>query len=454
MAVETVERRRIVLQSEDRRVDLSLPLDETLDDALKLSGLVTADGFVTIGPGGFEIPGDTECEDLVDGGLYSIIDRTAIAPRARTERAASGPTRADHGARWWMLAVSGLLLVAVFAQGAGDPTVRLLVALFLVIGAVSGAIAWSRRDAAAGVRGILGVLAPVLLSFAAGALLIPAALASSAHLSTASGFLAAGVTSSVIAVTARARPMRAAAGTATVLLVSLAAVWGLALLVQWGPAEAAAISIGLVPLGLRALPSSLVNLPEGYFIDYKHFMTSRWTVRGAIPESIGVVRPERITAVVDDSVARLTAGTAVLSLVAAVMAPVAFLHEWKDDPLVLSGGIALLVCLTLALLLTPRHTTSHVLRWLPRAAAAVVFLVAGMQVATALGSGFQVLAAAGLFAVGLAAVAVVIPISRGARSLVWSRFGDAFEWLAVALALPAALLYADSLSLVRGMMAG
>jgi len=84
----------------------------------------------------------------------------------------------------------------------------------------------------------------------------------------------------------------------------------------------------------------------------------------------------------------------------------------------------------------------------------VVCLVAGIQVAAALGSGFHVLGAALLFLVGLAAVAVVIPVSKGAKSLVWSRVGDAFEWLAVALALPSALLYANALSLVRGMMAG
>ncbi|WP_181164305.1 hypothetical protein [Microbacterium foliorum] len=454
MSVDIVERRRIVLQSEDRRIDLSLPFDETLDEALILSGLSTADRFVTIGPGGFEIPGDTECEDLVDGGLYALIDRTALAPQARPAVAGTRPSRADHGARWWMLAVSGLLLVAVFAQGAGGPLLRLLIGLFLVVGAVSGAVAWSRRDSAAGVRGILGVLAPVLLSFAAGALLIPAELDASAHLSAASGFLAAGITTAVIAVSARARPMRAAAGTATVLLVGLAAVWGLALLLRWGPAEAAAISLGLVPLGLRALPSSLVNLPEGYFIDYKHFMTSRWTVRGTIPESVGLLRPERIIAVVDDSSARLIAGTAVLSIVAALMTPIAFLRPWPDDPFVISGGIALLVCVGLALLLTPRHTTSRILRWLPRASAAVVFMVAGLQAAAALGAGFQVLGALALFAVGLTAVAVIIPVSRGASSLIWSRFGDAFEWLAVALALPAALLYANALSLVRGMMAG
>ncbi|WP_157555194.1 hypothetical protein, partial [Microbacterium paraoxydans] len=160
MSVEIVERRRIVLQSEDRRIDLSLPLDETLEDALTLSGIPDANRFVTIGPGGYEIPGDTECEDLVDGGLYALIDRTALAPQARPAEKATGPTRTDHGARWWLLAVSGMLLVAVFAQGAVDPLIRLLVALLVAAGAVGGAVAWARRDSAAGVRGILGVLAP------------------------------------------------------------------------------------------------------------------------------------------------------------------------------------------------------------------------------------------------------------------------------------------------------
>ncbi len=56
MSVEIVERRRIVLQSEDRRIDLSLPLDETLEDALTLSGIPDADRFVTIGPGDTRSP--------------------------------------------------------------------------------------------------------------------------------------------------------------------------------------------------------------------------------------------------------------------------------------------------------------------------------------------------------------------------------------------------------------
>jgi hypothetical protein len=45
------------------------------------------------------------------------------------------------------------------------------------------------------------------------------------------------------------------------------------------------------------------------------------------------------------------------------------------------------------------------------------------------------------------------PVSHGASSLVASRTGDVVEAIAVALALPAALLHADVLTLLRGMMA-
>lgn len=454
MSLRTVERRRIALLTDERRFDVALPLDETLDDALRLAGVTaTDDRVIVIGPGGVEVPGDTVCDDLEDGGLYSLVDLSAVvqrdAPRRGTAR-----VRADHGARWWMLGVSALLLIAVFAQGEGDPLLRLATGLLLAIGSIGAAVAWSRGDGADGARGAIGVLAPVLLSFAAGATLVPAQLESAVHLSVASGFLAAGVTTAIVALTARSRPVRAAGGTATVFLVALAAVWGATLLLHWTPVAAAAISAGLVPLGLRALPSSLVNLPEGYFIDYKHFMSSRWTVRGAIPESPGPVRADNVTAVVDDSSARLVAGTVVLSTTAALMAPFAMLQPWPNDPVVVSGGIALLVCLELSLLLTPRHTTSRVLRWMPRAGAGVVLVTAVVHASAALGGDALLLGAALLFVVALAAVAVVVPISRGTSSLVWSRIGDAFEWLAVALALPAALLYADALSMLRGMMSG
>lgn len=454
MSQATVERRRIALLSEHGRLDVALPLDDLLSDALRLSGLpLPGDGLVVIGPGGHEVPADTVCEDLVDGGLYTLVDLAAASSTAPA-RGGAARSRMDHGARWWMLGVAAVLLATMLWQGADDPLLRLATGILLALGSIGSVVAWSRRDADSGMLGGLGLLAPVLLSFAAGATLVPAHLESAGHLSAASGFLAAGIATAIVALSGRTVPVRAAGGTATVLLVALGAVWGATLLLHWGPTAAAAISAGLVPLGLRALPSSLVNLPEGHFIDYKHFMSSRWTVRGAVPESPGSVQTEHIVSVVDESSARLVAGTTVLSVGAALMVPFAVLQPWPDDPFIISGGIALLVCVELSLLLTPRHTTSRVLRWLPRGAAAVVLVAVAIKLSAAMLSGALLLGALVLFAAGLIAVAVVIPMSRGTSSLVWSRIGDAFEWIAVALALPAALLYSDALTLLRGMMSG
>ena len=53
-----------------------------------------------------------------------------------------------------------------------------------------------------------------------------------------------------------------------------------------------------------------------------------------------------------------------------------------------------------------------------------------------------------------AIAAAIVPMGRGARSLVWSRVGDVFEWLAVVLALPAGLLAADTIGVLRGVMGG
>ena len=488
-----IERRRIVLAGEQARVDLALPLDESLAGLLASESLIetlvgpstgsgTATGsgtgtgpgattggrFVVLDPLGYEVDAATVGEDLVEGGLYTLVDlSTPSTPPERKRRRGEEPDRVDHGSRWLLLAVTALLLLAAVAGTTpADAWMRLATALIAAAGAVTTAAVWARGSGSAGTLALRGVLAPGALSFAAGALLIPGSLDAAAQLSVATGLLAAAVTTALIALLTPARRIRSAAGTVAILLVVFGAVWGFALLVHWGVADAAAISLGLIPLLLKALPSALVNLPEGAFIDYEHFMSSRWTVRGTIPEPVTEVRVESVRDVVDDSSARLAAGTLLLGAAAAVFAPFAVQRAWGEDPFVLSGGIALLACTVLALMLIPRHTTSHLLRWVPRAAAVAVLVVAvaGLTAGVVngaalipwvrtLGAGGLLIGAAGLFAAAVIAVAVTRPVSRGASSLVWSRVGDVVEAFAVALALPAALLYADVLTLLRGMMA-
>lgn len=448
-------RRRIALVGDAGRVDLALPLDDTLDDALRTAGHPELDGnLVVIGPGGHQVDRATPCDDLVDGGLYAVVDITATAGVGVVpERRSQHVPRRDHGAHWWLLGVVALLVVAS-GFGVSLQPWRLLGGIGLTIGALICAVIWARRDAQRGRDAVVGVAAPVALAFVGGMMIVPLALDSMLHLAVVSGLLAAAVTTTVVAVTALPSPIRAASATAATLLVLLAVLWGTTLMMQWGVQAAAAVSAGIVPLALRALPSTLVNVPEGYFIDYRHFMSSRWTVRGAVPESPGEVREDSIRRIVADSSARLLLGTGLLSLIAAVCLPVAVLGDWQDDPFVVAGGIALMTCLALALLLTPRHTTSRTLRWMPRAAAAVVVLCAGIRLSAMLGSDALVLGAGLLFVCALIAVAITVPVSRGARSLGLSRFGDFIEWLSVALALPAALLFADVLDQVRGMMSG
>lgn len=459
-----IERRRIALAGQSGRMDLALPLDESLADALVVSGLGGTGALAVLGPHGYEIDATTLAEDLVEGGLYTLVDLDVVAARAESTAGRRDEERTDHGARWVLLAVAALLLVAVAGIAAAlDPFLRLLAALVALIGALTTAVVWTGR--AHDVLALRGVVAPAALSFAAGALLIPASLEDAGHLSIAAGFLAAAVGIALIALMTRVRSVRAAAGTVSIVLVIFGAVWAATLLLRWGPFAAAAICLGLAPLMLRALPSALVNLPDGAFIDYKHFMSNRWTVRGAIPESPTSVDALGINEVVADSWARLGSGTVVLSLIAALSAPVVLLRAWGDDPFVISGGIALLICVVLSLLLVPRHTGSRLLRWAPRLAAFVVLVTAVVAVSAGIGPWFGagaggapaawqlLIVAVGMFLIAVVAVAVTRPVSRGARSLAWSRVGDVFEALAVALALPAALLHADILTLLRGMMA-
>jgi hypothetical protein len=95
----------------------------------------------------------------------------------------------------------------------------------------------------------------------------------------------------------------------------------------------------------------------------------------------------------------------------------------------------------------------RLLRWVPRAAAAVVVL--SVVVAAILASGALGLsvAAAGLLVIGIATSAVLVAVGRGASSLFWSRLADRVEALCVVFALPAGLVAAGVIDLMRGVMA-
>jgi hypothetical protein len=60
-----------------------------------------------------------------------------------------------------------------------------------------------------------------------------------------------------------------------------------------------------------------------------------------------------------------------------------------------------------------------------------------------------ILAAAGAVIIALAIAVALVPIARGVRSLGVSRIADILEFLATVLALPAGLLAANAIEIVR-----
>ena len=459
MLLTAPERRKIVVLSGDQRVDAAVPLDDTLRSALLALGYRLEPGrHAVLDRAGSQTDLDTPGSDLLDGALFSIVDLQITGHVAATTSAVVAETGDDKGALWWLLGTLAVVISAVALIDAatlgtlGNMTERIAAALILAAGAVASAILWALRSPRNRTGESVAMLSPLALAFAAGVVAIDPAFESSVHLSVVAGLFAAGVLATLLAATVEALRLRSAAGIAAVTFLALGSIWGITLLAGLDSWSAAAISAGAVPLALRYLPSTLVNVPEGYHIDYKHFMTSRWTVRGVVPENPGGVRMAFVRDSVDASSARLVTGVVLFSVVAAVFLPLALARPVPTDGFVLGGTIGLVCTLTIALLLTARHYAMPVLRWVPRAACAVVVLVTAIGATVMFGQLVILVAAAAMLAIGVASAYILVPIARGARSLVWSRMADVFEWLAVALSLPAALLAADILNAVRGMM--
>ncbi|WP_010205905.1 hypothetical protein [Salinibacterium sp. PAMC 21357] len=460
MQAATAERRKFVVLTGDRRIDAALPFDDTLGEAMRGLNIVLEPArHVVVERGGIEVQLSTLGEDLSDGGVYSVIDLFHVGAAESLVRAERGNTRDDKGAVWWMLgavaaAFSGIVLLdnGGASEFAGVAQ-RVIAATVLGGGAAASAVVWAmRRPRDASVEAVR-MIAPLVMAFAAGVAIFPTHVESGKHLGVVIGLICAGVLATLLTAAVSEPRLRSAASTAALVLLVLSAIWGATLMLGWDATAAAAISAGIVAPGLRILPTTLLNVEAGYHIEYKHFMSSRWTVRGAIPESPGQIAVADIREIVDASWTRLLVGAVLLSGTAAVFAPLALSRLAIDDPFVFGGSVGLASALIIALVLTPRHYTNPVLRWTPRAAAAVLIVAVTVAFSTTLDGPALVIVAGALLAVGVAAAIIVIPIGRGAQSLVWSRLADVIEWIAVAAAFPAALLAADILTALRGMMA-
>jgi hypothetical protein len=455
VATELTERRRVAIIDGAQRHDLLIPLDATLNDALRILGIRPEVGRdVLMERDGREVSPLLRVEDLTDGTVLAVVDLSQrIAPRGRRGRRPSR-ARGDAPGAWWAIAGIGFVLAAVslLAPDAVPSDLRPLVATVASAAAAVSGLAFAVRARSERPGGHPAMIAILLLAFAAGTTVVPVLPAATTTLAVFVGLIFAAVLAGVLRLVGRPTALSAEFGASTTILLTIAAVWGLALLLHLDAPAPAAVTLGLVPVALRILLSSLVDVPPGMFVDYARFQSTRWSVRQTLPDAVTSIGAADARALVARSTGRLIAGTFILCVAAGVCAPLAVGSFDASDPLVMSGRIALAITTTLALLLGARRSSVPFLRWMPRAAAAVIVMVAVLAAMGDAGPVPMTVLAGICLAVGAATAFIVIPAGRGAQSLFWSRFGDVFEWIAIALSLPAGLLAADAIDVLRGVM--
>ncbi len=462
MPTGVTERRRLAIVDGARVHEIVVPAGTLLETALDGIGLrLQAGQQVLVERTGREVAIDQPAWRLDDGALLSVVDLRDRPQPSKRNATASGAALTTETVAWWILGAVGVLISALVLGGTDSLPADLRIggALGLGLAALIVGITWSVRTrddaadpAATAASTPAAALGPLALAFAAGAAAIPSS-AHSVPLVVLTGLAAAAVLAAVIALVASSEQVRDSAGAAAVVLLILGAIWALALLLGMPAQGAAAITLGTAPVALRALPTMLLDVPPGMFIDYQRYQSTRWAVRERVPEPGEPVTLTGARRIAGQSTARLRTATVMIAGIAAISAPLALVSLQTADPLRFWGQLVLVATASLALLLGARRSSVRLLRWVPRAAAAVVVL--SVVVAAILASGALGLsvAAAGLLVIGIATSAVLVAVGRGASSLFWSRLADRVEALCVVFALPAGLVAAGVIDLMRGVMA-
>jgi hypothetical protein len=457
VSISSAERLRLVVVHGATRRDLSIPLDVPLGDSLRRFGILDgADDVYALASDGNRVSLTAAPRDAVaEGGLVTLVDIEGVPQTARPTRVTQTRVSPLHRAAWWFAAVAAGMLVLASALGTREngetqlsEPIRLGLAAVLGVAAFFAALSSTRTPG----RGFASSLTvPPALAFAAAFVAVPPSLYGSLHLATTCGLIAAAVAASIVHLRSGVAFSLGATGIVLVSLALLAVVWAGTLFLGWPSAVPAALAIGFAPLALRILPSTCLDVPEGQFIEYEQLMSNRWTVRGRTPEGSRPVSQAQVAGMIGNARAQLVAGTIFFSALPAVFLPVVFGGLASELP-VRIGALVLVIVVIVAFLLAPRSTRDPVLRWAPRAGAALVLLEVTIAALNTVSAEWMLLVASGVLVIALVLAVVSIPVSRGVRSLSLSRTADGLEFLAIVLALPAAFAAADLISIFRGVV--
>lgn len=445
--------RRIAVHTAGSNVDLVVPAGDALGHALSIAGFRLAPGDHVHGPGGETVDPQTSASELVEGGLYSVTRGRALL---NDETRSSVSIDRYRTLPWALVAVA--LTASIAALLFGEPMWRWVVAGVNGVTALLAALAAGARttEHSSG----LGLSPGLLLGAMTGLLLAPSsATGVNAELwnvmfAIALAFAGVAVVAVVLSATARIAAVRA--GSASIALIAIVGALAAAVspMIGWGPFPfAIAVSAASV-LAIRALPALLVNADDGYFIDYSKFMSLRWTVRGRVPKYIERVDNVRVREMVAATEFRLRSSILMLSVLTVPGIAIAALQLTGGNLLERIGAGVFLLFSIGALMLVSRRTVAQNLRR-PQRLAALAGFVGAVLVLTVSGTlpVLVLIIGSGILALfGAIIAAGTVPISNGVRSLGWSRTGDIVESITVVLVMPAGLVAAGAIEVLRGVL--
>lgn len=456
---DSAVRRRFVIASADARRDVTAPVDHSLGQALAaVSVELDPRHHLLVTQAGTVVDPAQLVGDVPDGALLTLVGHGVPAPSAARSGADNPTARPDRSLPWVLISTFALIVaaggVAALTGGADSvsETAHAVTASLLALASLTTAAVWARAPQSARPPALL-VGAPVALAFASAAVAVPTVYRG-AHLAVAVGALSAAFVATVASALSDNARRRGTASALAIMCIVLAAIWGLTLMTGATASAAAALTMGLAVPGLRVVPALLLRLPEGYSIEYRHFIGNRWTVRGAIPDDPGPVTMPVIRDYVEGADARLA--TAVVGLVVAAVGSAPFVAPllWNEGIFVRVGDAVLVATTVLGLLLWPRRTTRPTLRWTPRIGAALCVVIVAAAATSSLAGPTALAVATAVFACAVVTAAIIHPVSRRQSALGWSRLGDIIESASVVLALPAALFAAGTLEFMRAMVSG
>ena len=221
------------------------------------------------------------------------------------------------------------------------------------------------------------------------------------------------------------------------------------------PSILAASGVAMGVWGVQMMANLVVRVPDRYLVQWRRYMTRRWTVRGSIPEDARMLTDDDVHEDMQRFLAQYTAGT-VCCTVCVVLSFLA-LATCVDYAAALDrvAFIVAGVSIVLYLALKPRQSGRPFERYLMRGAAMVSLMAVVAFLPSALpqwGAQMPVAIIGVCAVVGLALGFGMISQSNGFYSLALSRIGDGCCFAALCLAPVAALLSAGLVEWLRGIV--